>query len=135
MEPTRAARIRDFAVATIILMAVGVFFVMAAIKAGVIGNHSSFFSQRAPEVSNDDDTPAPADIKRYVAVYRAMQHDHGLTVEQACSQQGLTVSAFRDIERKVERNDHVRNRVREQLQAKNPAPKNPPPADANSTSP
>jgi hypothetical protein len=131
MEPSKAARIRDFALAATILMAVGLFFVMAAIKVGVIGHYSSSFTQEAQEeAGNNDDSVPPKQIRQYVAVYRAMQRDHSLTIERACTQQGLTVLAFRDIERKIERNDQVRTRVREQLQSKNN-----PPAGAKGTSP
>jgi hypothetical protein len=122
MEPTKAARRRDFAVAAAILVAVGVFFVMSAIKAGIIGHYSSFSQLSQPDV---DDSVPPKQIQQYVAVYRAMQHNHSLTVEQACTQQGLTVAAFRDIERRIERNDQVRTKVRDALQAKSKAPAGP----------
>ncbi|HUY17654.1 MAG TPA: hypothetical protein VMV15_00390 [Candidatus Binataceae bacterium] len=129
MEPSKAARIRDFVMAAIILTAVGVFFVMAAIKAGVIGHHRSF-SQAAQPSASDDNSVAPKQVQQYLAVYRAMQHDHSLTVEQSCRRQGLTVSAFRNIEGKIERNDQLRTRIREELQAKSN-----PPAKVKSASP
>jgi hypothetical protein len=117
MEPSKAARIRDLALAATLLIVVGLFFVMAAIKAGIIGHYSSF-NQEAQEETGNDDSVSPKQVQLYVAVYRAMQRDHSLSVDQACSQQGLTVSAFRDIERKIERNDQLRNRVRDELQSK-----------------
>lgn len=119
MEPSKAARIRDRALAATILVVVGLFFVMAAIKAGIIGHrYASFIQETQEETAGSDDSVSPKQVEFYVAVYRAMQHDHSLTVEQACSRQGLTVSAFRDIERKIERNDQLRNHVRDELQSK-----------------
>src|ERR1700736_1327162 len=48
----------------------------------------------------DDDTSSgkgasPEQIEKYVAVYRAMQRNHNLTVERAAAGQGLTAAAFR----------------------------------------
>jgi hypothetical protein len=59
-----------------------------------------------------------AQVDRYIAVYKAMQKDHSLTVGQACAQQGITVAQFRDIENKIERDDQLRAIVRKAL---NPA--------------
>lgn len=64
----------------------------------------------------DDEAPIPTDqVDKYIAVYSAMQRDHGLSVEQAASKQGLTVSRFREIEDKIERNPVVHERVLEAL--------------------
>lgn len=117
-EPSKAARIRDFVLAATILIVVGLFFVMAAIKAGIIGHYSSSFTQEGQGDSGPDDSVSPKQVQMYVAVYRAMQHDHSLTVEQACSRQGLTVSAFRDIEQKIEHDDQLHDRVLDELRTK-----------------
>ncbi|HVB82821.1 MAG TPA: hypothetical protein VNE82_23080 [Candidatus Binataceae bacterium] len=63
---------------------------------------------------------SPDDLGKYVAVYRAMQRNHSITVEQAAAAQGLTLSAFRDLERRVESNDLTRDDARRALAA--PAP-------------
>jgi len=65
----------------------------------------------------DENEVAPEQVDKYVAIYRAMQRDHSLTVEQAAERQGLTLSAFRDIEHKIERDDMMRERVREALRS------------------
>lgn len=131
MEPSKVARIRDLALAASILIALGLFFVMCAIKVGIISHYPSFIEEtQEGGGGGNDDSVSPKQIQQYVAVYRAMQRNHSLTVEQASSQQGLTVSAFRDIEQKIERNDQIHLRVREELQSNdNPA------AGAKSTSP
>jgi hypothetical protein len=45
------------------------------------------------------------EIKKYVAVYIAMQRNHSLTIEQAAAAQGLTVAAFRELEQRIERDE------------------------------
>jgi hypothetical protein len=55
------------------------------------------------------------EVKRYVAVYKAMQHNHRLTAEQAAATQGLTAEAFRDLEQRIERNDLARDQARRAL--------------------
>ena len=54
-------------------------------------------------------------------VIRRRPEDHGLTVEQAASKQGMTVTQFRSLEDKIERDDTLRERVRTALRkAANP---------------
>ena len=60
---------------------------------------------------------SPEQLQRYVAVYRAMQHNHGLTIEKAAASQGLTVPAFRDLERRIESDDLARDGARRALAA------------------
>ena len=68
----------------------------------------------------DEETPpgevvSSSEVKKYVAVYKAMQHDHRLTAEQAAATQGLTLEAFRDLEKRIERNDLAREQARRAL--------------------
>lgn len=58
---------------------------------------------------------SPDEIEKYVAVYRAMQRDHSLTVERAAGAQGFTVSAFRDLEQRIESDDLARDDARRAL--------------------
>ena len=85
----------------------------AALRAGDIRQ----FSQKENE-SNEDAPQAgvsPEQLQKYVAVYRAMQRNHGLTIKQAAASQGLTVPAFRDLERRVESDDLARDDARRAL--------------------
>ena len=66
--------------------------------------------------SSDSDIP-PADIDKYVAIYRATQRNRNLTVDQAAAQEGLSIQAFRALEAKIERDDSAREHVRDELQA------------------
>jgi len=77
--------------------------------------------REAQEGPPSDDAEVPPDkVEKYINVYKAMQRDHGLSVEQAASAQGLTLEAFREIESKVERDDLVREHVRQALANKSP---------------
>jgi len=60
---------------------------------------------------------APDQVQKYIAVYKDMQRDRGLTVEQAAAKEGLTLSAFRELERKIERDEPTREHVRAELQS------------------
>jgi hypothetical protein len=55
------------------------------------------------------------EIKKYVAVYVAMQRNHNLTVEQAAAAQGLTVAAFRELEQRIEHDEVARDEARQAL--------------------
>ncbi|MFZ1887906.1 MAG: hypothetical protein WAU33_07735 [Candidatus Binataceae bacterium] len=65
--------------------------------------------------SNDQSEVPPDQVEKYIAIYKATQANHSLTVEQAAAQQGLTVPQFRTLEGKIERDDALRARVRKAL--------------------
>ncbi len=68
------------------------------------------------EGGDDEESQIPVEqIEKYVAVYKAMQRNHSLSVDQAAAAQGLSVGAFRDIEGRIERDDLIRERVRQAL--------------------
>jgi len=67
------------------------------------------------ESSGDENEVPPQDVDKYIKVYQAMQHNRNLTVEQAAAAQGLSVTAFRDLEDRIERNDALREHVRDAL--------------------
>ena len=72
--------------------------------------------QEAQEEQAADEAEIPAEqVEKYINVYRAMQRDHSLNIEQAANSQGLTMEAFRGIESKIERDDLVREHVRQAL--------------------
>lgn len=66
---------------------------------------------------SDEVEVAPAEVEKYVAVYKAMQRDRSLSVDAAAAQQGLTVQAFRDLESRIQRDDAALQRARDELQA------------------
>ena len=80
------------------------------------------------EDAGDENEVPPAEINKYIEVYKATQRDHSLTVEQAAAQQGLTLEAFRQLENKIEQDDSAREHVRDALQAAVTAGPSPTPA-------
>lgn len=75
------------------------------------GMHLAQEGELPPE---DTDVPPP-EVDKYIKVYQAMQHNRNLTVEQAAAQQGLSVTAFRSLENRIQRNDALREHVRDSL--------------------
>ena len=67
------------------------------------------------EGAGDDTDVPPQDVDKYIRVYQAMQHNRNLTVEQAAAAQGFSVPAFRSLEDRIERNDALREHVRDAL--------------------
>ncbi|MBF6569287.1 MAG: hypothetical protein IVW54_10480 [Candidatus Binataceae bacterium] len=109
----------DLAVAVAVIAASGLILFTAGARFTILPGTQLFAqSSTTDEGAADEDTLSPRQINQYVAVYRTMQHNHRLTVEQACARQGLTISAFRAMEQKIEHNDQLRNEVRRQLQSK-----------------
>lgn len=81
---------------------------------------------RAIMLAQDDDASSnpgasPDQIEKYVAVYRAMQRNHSLTVQQAAAAQGLTVAAFRELEQRIEHDDVSRDSARHALAEPTPS--------------
>jgi hypothetical protein len=79
----------------------------------------------ATQLAQDDEPPPPdenevppQDVEKYIKVYKAMQQNRSLTVDQASQQQGLTVAQFRSLEDRIERNDALREHVRDSLKPK-----------------
>ncbi len=70
---------------------------------------------QADSLSDDQSEVPPQQVEKYIAIYKATQANHSLTVEQAAAQQGLTVPEFRTLEGKIERDDALRARVRKAL--------------------
>ena len=83
----------------------------------------SIKSQPSPLMGQDDDDDAnpntvpPADVQKYISVYKTMDGNRSLTVEQAAAEKGLTIEQFRQLEDRIQRDDTAMEQVREQLQA------------------
>jgi hypothetical protein len=76
----------------------------------------------SPALTADDDegdeNEVPSDqLEKYVSVYKAMQRNRSLTVEQAAARQGLSLEQFRDLENRVQRDDAALQQARDELQA------------------
>jgi hypothetical protein len=82
------------------------------------GNARSLAARQFAQADADDEGEIPeAQVDKYIAVYAAMQRNHSLTVEQAAARQGFTMSAFRQLENRIQRNPSVHDRVLRALRA------------------
>jgi hypothetical protein len=94
--------------AGLLLCAVAVGFVLG-----------SQIANRPQQLQAEDVRPAPhdnkvseADVELYIAVYSAMQADHGLSIEEAVAGHKVSVDEFRDVERRVQLDQRMVDRVR-----------------------
>jgi hypothetical protein len=83
--------------------------------------HYQSHTSRLPSLlsQNDDDENEVSnhEIEKYVSVYKAMQRNRSLTVDQAAAAQGLTLQQFRQLENRVQRDDAALQQARDELQA------------------
>jgi hypothetical protein len=71
----------------------------------------------AQAAENGENEVSTDEVEKYVSVYKAMQRDRTLTVDQAAAAQGLTTKQFRELENRVQRDDAALQQVRDELQA------------------
>jgi len=81
-----------------------------------------------PPQAQESDEPeqhevSDAEVEGYIEVYSAMQADHDLAIEAALAPHNMPLERFRDIERRIQREQRLVDRVRQALldQAKNRA--------------
>ncbi|HVO25741.1 MAG TPA: hypothetical protein VMW56_19150 [Candidatus Margulisiibacteriota bacterium] len=81
--------------------------------AGVL---ATVFHPQAQETS-EGEPPAvsEADIQLYIKVYGAMQEDHDLTIENALRPHQISLDDFRQIERRIQNQPRLVERVRQAL--------------------
>jgi len=65
----------------------------------------------------DDNEVSTDEVDKFVSVYKAMQRNRSLTVDQAAAAQGLTLEQFRQLENRVQRDDAALQEARDELQA------------------
>jgi hypothetical protein len=88
----------------------------------VLGSHLGTDSQTGHrvelrEAQETHDAPAEtkvteSDVEMYIAVYGAMQADHGLTIDDAIASHNVSLDQFRDLERRVQADQRMVDRVR-----------------------
>jgi hypothetical protein len=74
------------------------------------------YRPHAEEVPPEDPTPvSEAELETYLKVYKAMQADHGLTIDDALAPTGMSLSEFRGVERRLQTSPRLVERAREAL--------------------
>ena len=66
---------------------------------------------------NEAEQVTPSELELYIDVYIAMQADHDLTLDAALAQRSVPLATFRNIERRVQKQERLVRKVREALQA------------------
>jgi hypothetical protein len=66
---------------------------------------------------SEADQVSPGELNLYIEVYTAMQADHDLTLDGILAQKGTSLEQFRNIERRVQKQERLVRKVREALQA------------------
>jgi hypothetical protein len=72
-------------------------------------------AQEAEEPVAEDVTQS--ELEMYIAVYTAMQADHDLTLDAELAQKGVSLTQFRHIERRVQKQERLVRKVRDALLA------------------
>jgi hypothetical protein len=66
---------------------------------------------------NAADQVTSSELALYIDVYTAMQADHDLTLDALLAEKGVPLTQFRNIERRVQKQERLVRKVREALQA------------------
>lgn len=88
-------------------------FVVAGLALGVFAGLQLLHWPAAQEVEETPETKVTeAEMETYIGIYTAMQADHDLTLDAALERRSLTLDRFRDIERRVQADQRLVDRVR-----------------------
>ena len=83
---------------------------------GAFGAMVAVFRPAAEEVEESNtETVSESDLQMYVKIYEAMQDDHDLTIEEAIKPYHVSLDDFRHIERRIQSQPRLVDRVREAL--------------------
>ena len=79
----------------------------------------AFIISLAPQAQEADEPERPqvseGEVQLYIDVYSAMQADHALTIDAALIPHNVPLERFRDIERRIQREQRLVDRVRQAL--------------------
>jgi hypothetical protein len=86
------------------------------------GSQSQLLIRRVQRVfaqngDSDENEVSTDDVEKYVSVYKAMQRNRSLTIDQAAAARGLTTMQFRQLEDRIQRDDAALQQARDELQA------------------
>ena len=91
-------------------------FVLLIIAFGTLGLLVAVFRPAAQEVEDSEPlTVSEADLDLYIKVYTAMQEDHDLTIESAIQPYHMPLDDFRQLERRIQSQPRLVDRVRQAL--------------------
>ncbi len=91
-------------------------FLLILLAIGTLGIGVFVFHPQAEEVESIEPPPvSESDLQMYIKVYTAMQDDHDLTIEEAIKPYNVSLDDFRQIERHIQNEARLVERVRQAL--------------------
>ena len=82
----------------------------------VVGVLATVFHPQAEEVSDSEPpTVSESDLQLYIKVYSAMQEDHDVTIDNAIKPHQISLDDFRQLERRIQAQPRLVERVRQAL--------------------
>ena len=93
---------------------VGIGIVVAALGAFGIWNTADHGGAQEIE-DNEAPKVRPDELELYIKVYKALQDDHDLTIENALPPYHTSLDDFRQIERRIQNDPRLVDKVRESL--------------------
>jgi hypothetical protein len=82
----------------------------------VVGVLATVFHPQAEEVGdNEPPSISESDLQLYIKVYSAMQEDHDLTIDSAIKSHDISLDDFRQLERRIQAQSRMVERVRQAL--------------------
>jgi hypothetical protein len=91
-------------------------YLLLLVALGTLGAMVAIFHPAAEEVEESDTgTVSEPDLQMYIKVYSAMQDDHDLTIDEAIKPYHISLDGFRQIERRIQNQPRLVDRVREAL--------------------
>src|SRR3990172_2233482 len=91
-------------------------FLLALVACGMLATMLAVFNPAAQEVEEDEaSTVTDAELQTYIKVYIAMQDDHDLVIDNAIKPYNLSLEEFRELERRIQDQPRLVDRVREAL--------------------
>jgi hypothetical protein len=90
--------------------------VLLLLAVGALGGLVFVFHPQAEEVEHSEPPPvSESDVQMYIKVYTAMQDDHDLAIEEAIKPYTVSLDDFRQIERRIQAESRLVERVRQAL--------------------
>jgi len=91
-------------------------FVLLLLALGALGVVMFEFHPQAEEVEHSEPPPvSDSELQMYIKVYTALQDDHDLTIEEAIKAHNISLDDFRQIERRIQGESRLVDRVRQAL--------------------
>jgi ABC-type transport system involved in cytochrome bd biosynthesis fused ATPase/permease subunit len=91
-------------------------FLLLLFALGSLGVMVTVFHPAAEEVEESDkEAVSESELQMYINVYEAMQDDHDLTIDEAIKRYNVSLDDFRQVERRIQSQARLVDRVREAL--------------------